>query len=189
MQSIDKVFVEVCGVCAQLASGKGAVPTNSPYARLARRLLERFAAEVMAKLSDVSWDHLQISVSRGQAVLPKILWVAITEKHSRVSQTTSIAVCFGRHGEGAVAGLIDTAPVSERPGFQRIHRTRLGGMRVDVDGTKPATSYNDKFANPKEFLVQTFDGDELIAHLRGSFRLPWAPSASNSQEKRKVGSH
>jgi len=171
VSDIELAFNEVCRLCAQLANNQKSIPTNSQYAILARRLLERFAAELRVSLGDLAWRDLEITVSRGQAVLPRILWVAITQRGKRVSESTSIAVCFGRRGEGAVAGLIDTSPAKNRAGFTPVKRTKIGNIQVDVDGNKQATSYNDKFANPREFVFGALVGEDLLAHIEESFRL------------------
>ncbi|MEW7985373.1 MAG: hypothetical protein AB2797_02695 [Candidatus Thiodiazotropha sp.] len=109
-------------------------------------------------------------VSKGQSTLPRVLWVAFLPRGHRVSTHASIAVCFGRRGEGVVLGLMEPAEMSLRLA-PLIKRTENGTPRVDVDGPNRSTRYNNRFINPKEMLVEEIDEVAFFQHIKYSVYL------------------
>lgn len=169
-KAIELSFKAVCDTCKQVGGNAKPLSTSSKYAQAAKRSLEGMADAIQAELSWVDWSSKKITVARGAGVLPRILWVAITATKEKVSTAPSVAICFARHGEGAVVGLMKPALTSMSK-LNTVVRNGTPGMRVNVDSTKSQSSYNDKFVNPMEFLSDSFDSAAFLSHLRASLNL------------------
>jgi len=162
-----KLFNSVCSFSKSYNSSKGTVRSSQPVGQRVIHKLNRFSNAIMEMVGNDLTMELSTYVSKGQSTLPRVLWVAFLPRGHRVSTHASIAVCFGRHGEGAVLGVMEPAGMSQRLA-PLVNRTANEGLRVDVDGPNPSTKYNNRFINPKEMLVDEFDEGVFLSHIKDS---------------------
>lgn len=159
-------FKNICKASATaFASGKS-VRSSSVEGQIAVSALQRFARRVQ-RIVPVP-DGCSVLISKGQSNLPTVLWVAVTKDGRLVSDGPSVAVCFGYRGDGAVAGLMDSATFRSA-GLPTIARSASGKKIIDVDG--PKTKYNDHFVNPLEIGSKEKSAKPFIAHLRKSIAM------------------
>jgi len=165
---ISKHFTRICKL--SLRSSTQGIPTrsSSPLGIKVSNALDEFANLINPLLDPEA--ALARSFSKGQSNLPKVLWIAFLPKGRTVSTHISLAICFGPAGEGAVAGLM--APSTQASKLAPlVNRTSTDRMQVNVDGPKSNTRYNDRFINPREFLMDDFDEESFLAHLYESSKL------------------
>lgn len=156
-------FRNICKASATaFASGKS-VRSSSVEGQIAVSALQRFARRIQ-RIVPVP-DGCTVLVSKGQSNLPSVLWVAITKDGRMVSDGPSVAVCVGYRGDGAVAGLMDSATFRSA-GFATVARSTSGKKIIDVDG--PKIKYNDHFVNPLEIRATEKSAKPFIEHLRKS---------------------
>jgi len=98
-------------------------------------------------------------------------WVAVLEKGRYVASLMSVAICFGRTGNGAVAGLMQPSSSGLIGSVVPVNRSSAGKIEVDVDGNNHGTQYNDRFINPKEFLASDMIIQHFVEHLHKSLNL------------------
>lgn len=165
-----KLFTSICSFSKSYNSSNATVRSSQPAGRRAIQELRKFSNSIIEAIrNDINTD-LSSYVSKGQSTLPRVLWVAFVPRGHRVSTHASIAICFGRRGEGVVLGLMEPAEMSLRLA-PLVKRTDKGTPKVDVDGPNPSTRYNNRFINPKEMLVEEFDEGAFLQHIKDSVDL------------------
>ncbi len=164
------VFKKICSFCARYDKTTRAINSSSEGARLAANLLQRFGIYLMRSLPEAADSRLVMSFSKAKPSMPRVPWVGLTPAGKFVSSSLSVTVCFGRHGDGAVAGVMQPSTVKVS-GVQPVNRTTRNSLVIDVDGNNPSTKYNDRFINPREFLVSEIDGADLLKHISDSIVL------------------
>ncbi len=163
---IETLFSEICKFAESYQKSNRAIKTSEKEAKDTVNNLREFAHQVFDSADDEVKSGFTIGISKGMTYMPHILWVAFLPEGHTVSRNMSVAVCFGKYGEGAVAGTMESKGMS--------HKTVAAKWRtnepilVDVDGKKYATKYNNMFLNPKEFLKERIDTSELINHISES---------------------
>ena len=108
-------------------------------------------------------------ISLGFGYFPKIPWIGITKKDHRVSTQKSVCMCFSAKGEGFVAGAMSPFPIKSGP-LKTVFRNKQSENFVSLKGGDSDTSYNNKFFNPLDFYMETFQEDLLIKHIKDSFK-------------------
>ena len=157
-------------MCKLYESSTGPVPTNSMQAKGTIASLKRLADLITAGvLPEHLSARLEVTFSKGSGSFPRVPWVAIVPAGKTVSGTPSVAICFGRTGNGAVAGLM--APAGLTGGLVTVARSRDSASFVNVDSGKSTAAYNNKFVNPREFAAGTGNWSELRDHLSRSLKL------------------
>ena len=162
------VFKKICGFCAHYEGIKTSINAGSTESRYVEDLLRRFSVYLSRSLGLGEMPELSMQVSKARPSMPRVPWVAVLENGTFVANSKSVTVCFGRGGNGAVAGLMYPSSSSVRGDANAIVRSKNTSNVVNVNGNNRGTEYNDKFANPKEFLVSNIDPHELVMHLRES---------------------
>lgn len=167
--SIDETLAKLCRLAGRYSKSQIPFRASAGEGVLVVQLLENLANQFSRQTKLKTLSNFQVTISKGQGNLPKIFWVAIVPTSRTVSTSVSATVCFGRRGEGLVAGLM-----LPRAGVLHTLTTvmRSGSeLNVDVDGEKAGTQYNDCFVNPKEWLVSNIRSEEIIEHLDTSIDL------------------
>jgi hypothetical protein len=111
-------------------------------------------------------NKYDVTNSQGAPSLPRVSWVAVTLRRTRVSNCPSYAICFGRKGDGIVHGLMVPAAYSI-DGLITVDRTSQE-LYIDINGTKQVLHYNNKFINPKELYEKEITAEKIINHLKKS---------------------
>lgn len=165
VETISKEFRSVCRLAGEYNKLAGPLRSSAPGGQRIIRHLSALGTEIGVGANLLS-AGLAMTYSKGQSNLPKILWMGFVPVGSSVSTGLSVTVCFGNAGNGAVAGLM--LPSSARSGFPSPVIRTSGALRIDVNGAKVESQYNDRFINPREFLLDSFDPVDLLSHMRQS---------------------
>jgi hypothetical protein len=86
-----------------------------------------------------------------------------------VSGSPSVTICFGRKGDGAVAGLM--VPAALAGALVTVPRSPDVATFIDVNSGKSIAAYNDKFVNPRDFAAGSSTWKQVRAHLKKSLEL------------------
>ncbi len=142
------------------ASKKAFTPSNGEGVIVVQYLED--IAKILIQRSSIKSENLEVRISKGRGNIPKIFWVSILPKGFSPADTLSVTICFGRNGEGIVAGLM----VPKLGGFHDIDTvSRSGENIINIDGDKDAVKYNDCFINPLEIRVVDFSEEKLFNHI------------------------
>lgn len=159
-------MLRLCRMAGRYSESQAPYRTSEGHGVLVVQLLEDLSDHISKQTKLKTQTNLRITISKGQGNLPKVFWVGIVPTLRTVSTSISATICFGRSGEGVVAGLM-----LPRAGiFHALETVKRSGtsLSVDVDGDKIGTQYNDCFVNPKEWLVSNIRSEEIIDHLNQS---------------------
>ncbi|KRE71985.1 HNH endonuclease [Paenibacillus sp. Soil750] len=107
--------------------------------------------------------------SKGIARFPSIFHVSLLPPGQQVSKGIYVVICFDIKGRGALIGCAESK--TNPQGLNRILRSKNKDLRIDVDGRRPTTKYNDVFENPKEFYFERSTIEEIEEHLKESLEL------------------
>jgi len=167
---ISKLFNDISGFSELYTSSNNAIKVTDSSAKIVTRNLKEFSEQIFLSIDKDIREGLSFSSAKGMIYMPHIVWVAFLPAKSSVSHQISAAICFGKYGEGAVAGLMDSA-TDKHLRIPTVIRSKNKPLLVDVNGIKAMTRYNDMFVNPKEFLKNDADMNELIKHISDSILL------------------
>lgn len=163
-------LIDVCDLAMQRSKLSGVASTSSDFSRQTYAALNSCITTVREQLAPAieraRW--LEPQISRGAGKLPSVFWMSLVPKGRSVSNSLSVSICVGRHGEGIVAGVMNSVSVP-RP-LRCVPRTN-NALLVDVDGSKPETRYNNRFLNPLEIPTHNLKHYDLIPHLSDSLLL------------------
>ena len=160
---IREQFEEVCRWAKTYDNTSWAIRSSTWEGRKILQALTALGKSVYEELDPSIAAFLSAQISKGQSNLPRVLWVALVPKGSRVSNQMSVVACFSPNGEGAVVGVMDSASFPRR--LAPLVKRTDGELGVNVDGRSPNARYNDRFVNPKEFLVSEFDEQEFVDQM------------------------
>jgi hypothetical protein len=159
------LFLKICNFARRYNKQKG-LKTNSIETLEVREALQEFKSWIVEKCPEMNGIPLTCEVSKGSSSFPRVTWVAILPPEQRVTRGVYFVMCFGREGAGAVAGCISS--VTSRTGLTTVRRSARKPLRINVDGDRDTTRYNDAFANPREITVDSFDEGILLEHIKKS---------------------
>ena len=108
-------------------------------------------------------------ISLGVGYFPKIPWLGITFKNQRVSTHYSVCICFSPEGKGFVAGAMSPFTIKSGP-VKTFFRNKQIENFISLKGGDNDTSYDNKFFNPLDFYMDSFEEADLIRHLKESFK-------------------
>lgn len=169
-QAFVKHFQNVCDMCRLYNANKNPLPTNSLQARETILSLKKIADLLSAEvITDNFLGRLEVTYSQGASIFPRVPWVAIVPTGKKVSNSPSIALCFGRKGNGGVAGLM--VPATSSCGLAPIVRKGDPIDFIDLNSGKSTTNYNNKFVNPLEIPIESTDLETIKAHMKQSIAL------------------
>jgi hypothetical protein len=156
---------QICILSNDYSSSR-AIKSSDPKGMEIVSLLRKTGAEIFELFTEEAKDGFRVGVSKGKSNIPKIFWIAFYPLGYGPSRGTTVTICFGRVGEGIVAGMMESA--SSPQGLkERITRSNES-MLVNIDGPKPDVKYNNKYFNPVAYLIDDVDIDHLIDHLNCS---------------------
>lgn len=183
-EKLSIVFVRICKFCERYSKMKTAVNAKSAEGLNIVDSLGRFSIYLSRFLPDFQAAGYKFAIAKPKPSMPRVPWVAIVPLGQYVSSSLSVAICFGRAGEGAVAGLMQ--PSTELVyAMAPVNRTGNKSAFVNVDGNAENKKYNDRFLNPREYLLENFDVEQLIHHIRESFSLQGEIELSSPSKNNK----
>jgi hypothetical protein len=160
---------KMCSIAGKYNREKGAYTPSSGQGAYVIKNMETIATDLTTILSLSNFGKLAISISKGQGNIPKVLWIAILPAGRTVGNSASVTICFGRQGEGIVAGLM----VSKGAGHLHLSPVQRlpEEIRINVDGDRPGTKYSNCFINPKEWSIDELNDNEIVEHIRNSIEM------------------
>ena len=171
-------FQEVCDFCGHYPAVRGGLPTDDPRAQSVIARLKEIAGWLAKRFTRFDNTPINIIVSEGTGAFPRVPWICLLPAGQRVSDGIYVGICFGKGGNGAVAGCMQSA--SNPKGLKTFTRASAAQVpAIDVDGIASGTRYNNVFANPLEIPKETFDPEVLSNHIAESLRLALRKSSSS----------
>ena len=163
---IYEAFKKVCSFCVEYTASNQPWLRNDPKCIEVVQHLTTLAEWLKGEFGNYRGIEMKVSVALGAGNYPHIPWIAICPPGQEVNEGAYVALCFGKEGNGLVAGFADsaTAPV----GLQTVDRRSNAPVRIDVDGSSQGTRYNNVFENPLEVELNTFNAGILRDHIKGS---------------------
>ena len=144
-----------------------AVPSNDPSIKTVIAALEQISDELKTTFQGYRGVNFKFTPSKGASVFPFVPYVAILPPEQSVSNGIYVVLCFDKLGKGALVGCAESKTNTQ--GLITVKRTRKGKeLRIDVNGPKPNTHYNDVFAQPREFHAPLDSDQELLSHIKES---------------------
>lgn len=166
--SIQKLFNEICEFCKVYPTIPGGLPDTDKRALQVVAKLKALAEQlVLEEKLPKGW---RVKITEGAGAFPRVPWIAFLPTGQEVAKGVYVVICFGKNGEGAVAGCIRSA--THMVALETVVRKGRGVVpAIDVDGIKPWAKYNNCFNNPREFFALKLDEAALIEHLRESIKV------------------
>jgi len=158
----------ICEFCATYDQADEPWRTNTEQAITARINLERLGLWIASEITMRSQKQFSVEFSKGSTNVPKVLWICLLPPNQEPSNGVYVSVCFDRKGRGLVCGFSESA--SNPKGLKTVKRSE-SELRIDVDGVRPGTKFNDTFVNPLEIFKESFDKETFLKHLVISLEL------------------
>ena len=163
-------FQAVCDFCASYPSVRGGLPTGDPRSKEVILSLRTIADWLRDQFAHYNGVPIQIVVSEGAGAFPRVPWICLLPPGQRVNEGIYVGICFGKAGNGAVAGCMESATAPQ--GLETVKRASSNEAPViDVDGISNGTRYNNVFENPLDVFRDAFDAGALSAHVGNSLGL------------------
>ncbi|MDB5231052.1 MAG: hypothetical protein JWN76_1857 [Chitinophagaceae bacterium] len=164
-------FNSICEFRQQNPGTRGSGLTmNDPVLIPVKKDLEELKNSLRQKFENYRGFHFSFEVSHGQSYYPSILHVSILPPGQSVSKGIYLVICFDILGRGALVGCAES--VTQPQGLNTTKRKKRNvELRINVDGLRSTTKYNDAFENPKEFYYGTREEAEFLSHIELSLDL------------------
>ncbi|MES2328154.1 MAG: HNH endonuclease [Bacteroidota bacterium] len=145
---------------------------NDSHLDSVKKDLADLGAQIFDKFKSYKNRKLSVEVSQGQTYFPSILHVSLLPEGQAVSNGIYVVICFDINGNGALVGCIESVTLPQ--GLNTVKRKRRGTqLKIDVDGLRSTTKYNDAFENPREFYYLLEDEKSLLDHIQVSLDLAY----------------
>lgn len=168
VEEIDKLlseFTAICGFCESYEAKTTPIKTSDSDCRSAIDDLKNITEDLEREFSDYRGIPLDIKYSKGSGNFPRVPWICILPPDQSPSSGVYFSICFGREGNGAVAGFAES--VQNRGRLQTKARNRESEV-INVNGGDPKQHYNNTYENPLEILKESFSYEDLKEHIRES---------------------
>ena len=137
---------------------------SSSQANSLEKMLSEFEDELVAsQIFPSAWTHKH---SIGKGNLASVMWVVFLPPGQTTQDGIYVSFCFGKAGNGLVTGCAISNTSQKK--YSYIQTVKRPQPKVDVDGTRRGTHYNNGFVNPMEVLAGKVDEDTLLKHLKES---------------------
>lgn len=167
---MKKQIVDLCEFADKYRTSRRAIRSSDPEGRKALVALRKLSKEIESSIDSRYVEVFRTVVSKGQSNMPKVLFISIIPRGKKVYESMSVTVTFDTYGRGVLVGLMEAASL-KRGWLPCTIRTPLSPSNFDVNGPKKTSHYNDKYINPREFQVETFEEDSFVEHLNESLAL------------------
>lgn len=146
------------------------IRSNAPILNSVKQTLKDLKKAIETKYSKYNGFKFTVEISEGIGFFPNILHLCILPHGQKVSNGIYVAICFDKQGRGILVGCTESKTTPK--GLNSVKRKEKNKeLKIDVDGGRPTTKYNDVFENPKEFYYNIESDDELFIHLNKSIDL------------------
>ena len=169
-QSLSSLFDEICSFSEKYSRKKYAISVQEFEAKKVVRDLKAFSKQIYNELDEDVIEGFTMTCSYGMAYMPHIVWIAFLPVGEKVSRHMSVAICFGKTGEGAVCGLMESRGIRQSI-TQTFKRSKQKDNKINIDGGKTKNNYTDSFVNPIEILREELNSDTLVQHISSSIKI------------------
>ena len=134
---------------------------SSPQAALVEKKLAEFENELAAlNIFPSDWTHKH---SIGKGNLASVMWVVFLPPGQTTQDGIYVSFCFGKAGNGLVTGCAISNTSQKK--YSYIPTVERPNPKIDVDGTRPGTHYNNGYVNPLEVYAGKVDEAKLKKHI------------------------
>jgi len=158
-------FRSICDFCREYESRSGPIKTSDLESHNVLQNLKTLLLELEKDFSKYRGVDFTFAHSKGSGSFPRVPWVGILPPGQNPKSGIYFSMCFGREGNGAVAGLAES--VQNRGRLKVKDRTEESKV-INANGGDPKQHYNNTFENPLEILRESFLYDELKSHICAS---------------------
>ena len=158
-------FIALCNFCEKYNNSPTLV-TNDPRSQPAKSALAGIKNWAEKHFGNFRNINIKVEESIGKGYVSKVPWICLLPPNQGATTGVYVAICFGREGHGAVAGLAQS--VANPQGLHTSKRSNNKPLAIDVNGGDPKRHYNDSFQKPQEFLQDTFNEAQFKAHIEDS---------------------
>jgi hypothetical protein len=169
LKKLTQNIKKICLLAKKHKESGGAWSTGSIEARYILSGLTVTANRLSILMSGSVQKLPAWKISTGAGKLPKVLWISFPIGGTSPGNSPSVSVCFGKNGDGIVAGLMTSRFNPSLRLTTKIRDCKEG--TIDVDGSSAQTKFNNAFVNPIEYSVENLDSADLISHLVKSFKI------------------
>lgn len=165
----NSIYDELANVCNSIKELYSAGPLKSNDSRLGgiKSSLHSIANYLKNNFQNYRNISFSIQESDGAGYFPTIPYICILPPGQKVNDGVYFGLCFGRGGNGFVLGCAESD--TNKKGLETVIRKSENLIpRVDVDGVRPGTKYNNTFSNPLEVVGGEFSEEEFKSHIRKS---------------------
>ena len=163
--TIANPFRGICDFCKEYESRSGPIKTSDPESHKVLQNLETLVGELEKEFSKYRGVAFTFAHSKGSGSFPRVPWIGIMPLGQSPKSGIYFSMCFGREGNGAVAGLAES--VQNRGRLKVKDRTEESKV-INANGGDPKQHYNNTFENPLEIFKDSFSYEELKEHIRAS---------------------
>ncbi len=163
---LAEAFRNICGFCADYNGSSEPWKANDPKCSQVIHNLKMLANWLEKEFANFRGIKMRSTVAESAEWYPRVPWIAICPPEQNVNKGVYVALCFGREGNGLVAGFAES--VTAPAGLKTVDRRSNASLSIDVDGPEPETKYNNSFVNPLEVQRSSFDINVLREHIQVS---------------------
>jgi len=158
-------FIAICEFCGYYEKQNVPIKTSDSEGLNVIKNLGNLNKELEKEFSQYRGVSFTITYSKGSGSFPRVPWICILPPGQSPRSGIYFSMCFGRDGNGAVAGLAESVQNKGRLQVnERIEESKV----INVNGGDPKQYYNKTFENPQEILKESFSYEALKVHIRAS---------------------
>lgn len=162
MSKLSESINDICSLIAEKTK-VGFGITSPQAATLEQKLLGFEEALVESNQFPHDWEHRH---SIGKGNLASVMWIVFLPPGQTTQDGIYVSFCFGKAGNGLVAGCAISNTSKKK--YSYVPTVKRPDPKIDVDGTRPGTHYNDGFVNPLEVFAGSVDEEKLLQHIKES---------------------
>ena len=148
-----------------------AVRCGTPVANQIVSKLKALASILATELELDNKTAYRVKATAGYGNLPRVLWIAILKRGQAVSNATAVVLCFGKHGNGMVLGVMEPLGFNKFPLKTRLKNdTDDDFIDVSSRGSK-AVKYNNRFFEFTDLPIRNFDCKSFLSHAKNYLAL------------------
>lgn len=156
-------FAAICDFCESYEAKATPIKTSDSDCQSAIDNLKNITEELEREFSEYRGIPFKIKYSKGSGNFPRVPWICILPPGQSPKSGVYFSICFGREGNGAVAGFAES--VQNRGSLQTKTRNQESEV-INVNGGDQKQYYNNTYENPIEILKESFSLKKLKEHAR-----------------------
>ena len=168
-KTLNDAFMQICSFCSSYNVNKTPIKTNDPDCQKAISSLKEIQGYLIEQFANYKGVDFEIKFSQGAGNFPRVPWIVILPPSQSPNKGVYFSMCFGREGNGAVAGF--STAVANLDLLETVERGSKD-LVIDVNGGDPKQHYNNTFVNPLEISNdKDLASQSLTAHVAASLDL------------------